>query len=100
MNNGYVGFIGSINGTVNAGTNLIDTIREKEKERAKKGLGYSREFAIRRLAINGKAGTKFTLNGASITLSNTGIFEIGAEMCHIESLVFNDSIEACIVYIF
>ena len=93
------GKIGSLTGTVTPGENLIQTIREKEAGAVKKYTN-SAGFAIQKIAISATPGTKFTFNGATIILPASGIFEVDLGMTEVESLIFESTTEACIVYLF
>lgn len=93
------GTIGSFNGTVTAETNMIEIFKENEATTPNK-WPHSTSFSIQKIAITAEPGTTFTLNGAEITLPSTGIFETDIGMIEIESLIFSEAVNACIVYIF
>lgn len=93
------GNIGSFNGTVTAGANMIDVFKENEKNKAVK-WPTAADFCLRKIAINGTPGTMFALNGADITLPNSGVFETDEDQIQIETLIFAEAAEVCIVYLF
>lgn len=93
------GKIGSLTGTMTAGENIIQTIAEKERGTAKKYTN-SAGFSILKMAVSASPGTKFAFNGADIILPASGVFEIDYGLTEVESLVFESTTEACIVYLF
>lgn len=93
------GKIGSITRVVNAGEDIVQVIKEKEKDAVKK-FTNSAGVSIQKLAISSQPGTKFSINGADIVLPANGVFELDLGLTEIESLVFENSVEACIVYLF
>ena len=93
------GKIGSFNDTVTAGTNMVEVFKENEKDLPNK-WPHSQGFSIQKIAISADPGTVFTLNGAEITLPSTGIFETDVGMIEIESLVFEEAVPVCIVYLY
>ena len=93
------GKIGSLTGTMAAGENIIETIAEKERSATKKYTN-SAGFSILKMAVSAAPGTKFAFNGADIVLPASGVFEIDLGLTEVESLVFENDVEACIVYLF
>lgn len=93
------GKVGSITGTMTAGENIVETIREKEKNTVKK-FTNSAGVSILKLAVSAAPGTRFAFNGADIILPASGVFEVDLGLTEVESLVFENDVEACIVYLF
>lgn len=93
------GNIGSFNGTVTAGANMIDVFKANEQGKTHK-WPFSVSFSLRKIAISATPGMVFAINGAEIALPSTGIFETDEDQVEVESLVFSEACQACIVYLF
>ena len=91
--------IGSFNGQVTPGTNMIDVFRNDNRLRMR-SFPHATSFHLLHLAINAKAGTTFNLDGAQIVTPTTGIFEVCGEMTPLESLVFSEAATVNIIYYF
>ena len=89
------GKLGSWEGTVTAGEDMVP-ILAKGKSSAPFGIG----FGIRKIAISGVPGLRFTLNDAVITLTDTGIFETSEDAIDVNKLVFHTSDNVNIVFLY
>ena len=87
----YSGHIGQLDQTFAAGENLISIIRKKHKLVDFKGLV--------KLGIQAPIGPKFALNGESIRIGATGVYEL--DYCvNIMELYFIEETEALVDYIY
>lgn len=93
------GKIGSFNDTVTAGVNMVEVFKENEKDLPNK-WPHSQGFSIQKIAISADPGTVFSINGAEIAMPRTGIFETDVGMIEIESLIFDQAVSVCIVYLY
>lgn len=88
---------GSYQGTVAAGENVLETIVGQHTQDAPKWQRSAR-FAIQHLAVVAAAGTSFKLNGHTVILPASGVFEVGN--ISFDSLVFDTSVNVCIPYLY
>lgn len=91
---------GSYIGSVTAGQNMVEVLRQKEEIRTTRKRDLSTGFAIMQLGISGPEGLGFRLNGERVSLPKTGVFQIGYGLVDIETLVFDSDATVNIVYIY
>ena len=90
------GRFGSFYGTAAAGTDMIVEFKKKADLIRKPILATG--FVVSKIAISG--GVEFTLNGNTVVLPSTGIFETAIGMIDIESLIFKTSAKVNILYMY
>lgn len=92
MKNGYyAGHVGQLDQSFTAGEDIITLIRVKHNLRDFKGLV--------KLGIQAPVGTKFVLNGETIRIGATGIYELDYTV-NIKKLYFESDTEALVDYIY
>lgn len=92
MKNGYyAGHVGQLDQTFAAEENLISIIRKKHHLVDFKGLV--------KLGIQAPVGTKFIINGETIRIGATGIYELDYTV-NIKELYFLTETEALVDYIY
>lgn len=92
MKNGYyTGRVGQLDQTFDAGDSVITIIRKKHNLIDFKGLV--------KLGIQASVGTKFVLNGETIRIGATGIYELDYTV-NIKELYFLENTEALVDYIY
>ena len=92
------GRFGSFYGTAAAGTDMIAEFKKKADLIHKPILATG--FVVSKIAISGDPGVEFTLNGNTVVLPSTGIFETAIGMIDIESLIFKTSAKVNILYMY
>lgn len=93
------GNFGSFYGTAAAGVDIVQTIKN-QVDFEKRKWRVSTQFKLLKVAITGQPGTLFKLNGQTVVLPSTGIFETGIGIIDIESIVFSESSEVNILYMY
>lgn len=93
------GNIGSFNGAVSAGVDMVEVFKAAEAEKNPK-FKFSAGFCIRKISIAAAAGTQFTINGAEIHLPESGLFQTDEDEIEVESLIFNSAANVNIVYLY
>jgi hypothetical protein len=92
MKNGYyTGRVGQLDQVFNAEDSVITIIRKKHNLIDFKGLV--------KLGIQAPVGTKFVLNGETIRIGATGIYELDYTV-NIKELYFLENTEALVDYIY
>lgn len=92
MKNGYyAGHVGQLDQTFSANENLIVIIRKKHNLVDFKGL--------MKLGIQAPVGTKFVINGETIRIGATGIYELDYTV-NIKELYFIEETSALVDYIY
>lgn len=92
MKNGYyAGHVGQLDQTFVAGDSVVMIIRKKHNLIDFKGLV--------KLGIQAPVGTKFVLNGETIRIGATGIYELDYTV-NIKELYFLEDTEALVDYIY
>lgn len=92
MKNGYyAGHVGQLDQTFSAGDSVVMLIRKKHNLLDFKGLV--------KLGIQAPVGTKFVINGETIRIGTTGIYELDYTV-NIKELYFIDDTEALVDYIY
>lgn len=87
----YIGHVGQLDQTFTAEEDLIKIIRKKHSLVNFKGL--------MKLGIQASVGTKFVLNGETIRIGATGIYELD-QTVNINSLYFLADTEALVDYVY
>lgn len=87
----YSGHVGQLDQTFTAGEDLITIIRTKHNLRDFKGLV--------KLGIQAPVGTRFMLNGESIRIGATGIYELDYTVS-VKKLSFENDTTALVDYIY
>ena len=87
----YIGHVGQLDQTFTAEEDLIKIIRKKHSLVNFKGLI--------KLGIQASVGTKFVLNGETIRIGATGIYELD-QTVNINSLYFLADTEALVDYVY
>ena len=87
----YTGHIGQLDQTFAAGEDLIKIIRKKHDLVNFKGLA--------KLGIQAAVGTKFVINGETIRIGATGIYELD-QTVNVLSLYFIAETEALVDYVY
>ncbi len=77
------GKLGSFVGTATAGEDMIPVLAAGRSSSPK-----ATDFAIRKIAISASEGVTFRLNGETIVLTATGMFETAEDQIEIRSLIF------------
>ncbi len=88
---------GSFHGSVAAGENVLETIAQQQRQNTPKWQRAAK-FSIQHLAVVAPAGTSFKLNGHTVILPASGVFEVGN--ISFGSLVFDTSVNVCIPYLY
>lgn len=92
MKNGYfTGHVGQLDDTFLANQNLITVIREKHKLYDFKGLI--------KIGIQAPIGTKFVINGQTLRIGATGIYELD-QIVSIKELYFVEDTTALLDYVY
>lgn len=92
MKNGYyTGHIGQLDSTFSANQDLVVLIREKHRLYDFKGLV--------KIGIQAPVGTKFVLNGETLRIGATGIYELD-HVVNVKSLYFIEDTEALLDYVY
>ena len=92
MKNGYyTGHIGQLDKTFSAGENIIMLVRKKHNLIDFKGLV--------KLGIQAPTGTKFVINGETIRIGATGIYELDYTV-NVKEFYFIEETEALVDYIY
>lgn len=92
MKNGYyAGRVGQLDQTFTAGDSVVMIIRKKHNLIDFKGLV--------KLGIQAPVGTKFVINGETIRIGATGIYELDYTV-NIKELYFIEETEALVDYIY
>ena len=92
MKNGYyTGQIGQLDDTLAAGQDLIPIIREKHKLYDFKGLV--------KIGIQAPVGTKFVINGQTLRIGATGIYELD-HVVNVKEVYFVAETEALVDYVY
>lgn len=92
MKNGYyAGHVGQLDQTFSAGDSVVMLIRKKHNLLDFKGLV--------KLGIQAPVGTKFVINGETIRIGATGIYELDYTV-NIKELYFLEETEALVDYIY
>lgn len=92
------GNFGSFYGTAKAGEDMVQAIAESTVFPGK--VKRSTGFVLRKIAINGEAGTIFKLNGSTVVLPSTGIFETPVGLFDIDSIIFEKDSVVNICYLY
>ena len=92
------GRFGSFYGTAPAGTDMVAEFKKKAKLDVRPILTTG--FAMSKVAISGDPGTEFKINGNTVVLPSTGIFETAIGMIDIETLVFQKDAKVNILYLY
>lgn len=88
--------MGSYVNTVSVGTNLIDEFIKIEKNKHP-----DRSFqCVKKIAIEAPGGSTLSINDIELTMPSTGILEFDYGLLDIEKLVFNDSVQVNIIYMY
>lgn len=87
----YTGHIGQFDTTFTANQDLISMIRVKHNLPNFKGLV--------KLGIQAPVGTKFVINGQTIRIGATGIYELD-QTVNIQELYFIEDTEALVDYVY
>ena len=87
----YTGRIGQLDQSFSANENIITIIRKKHNLVDFKGLI--------KLGIQAPAGTKFVINGETIRIGGTGIYELDC-IVNIKEFYFINGTEALVDYVY
>lgn len=93
------GNFGSFYGTATAGTEMVSVIKNQVNFEKRK-WPVSTQFKLLKVAIVSKPGTVFKLNGNTVVLPSSGIFETGIGIIDIDSIVFDADADVNIVYMY
>lgn len=91
--------LGSFNGTVTPGINMLDVFRENELKDNPNSILKFGKMIIKKFGISAPAGTVIKINGKSIPMF-TGVFELGLDQIDISSLVFSEAVNVNIYYMY
>lgn len=91
--------IASWSGTTTPGENLVETFRQQELELNPNSYLLHTNMIIRKIAIKADEGTIAIINGREVELFN-GLFETGFNQVYITSLVFDESEDIQVYYLF
>ena len=95
------GILGSFNGTVTAGVNMVEIFKQNEISKHENSILKFADFmTLRKVGIQCPAGTVVSINGCAIPVPSSGVFELGFDQINVTSLVFQDSVEANIYYMY
>ncbi|NBH79478.1 hypothetical protein D3Z52_17935 [Clostridiaceae bacterium] len=91
--------LGSFNGTVTPGVNMLETFKKNEiRDNPNSILKYG-DMVLKKFGISCPAGTVVKINGKEIPLF-TGVFELGMNQIDITSLEFLETVNVNIYYMF
>ena len=91
--------LGSFNGTVTPGVNMLDIFRKKEIEDNPNSILNFGKLVLKKFGISAPMGPVIQINGKEIPLF-TGVFELGMNQIDISSLVFPEAVNVNIYYMF
>ena len=91
--------LGSYNGPVTPGINMLDVFKQNELEDNPNSILNYGDMVLKKFGISCPAGTMVEINGKEIPLF-TGIFELGMNQIDITSLKFRDAADVNIYYMF
>lgn len=91
---------GSWIGTTTADTDMIPILRAKEEARTSPHKSVANGFSILQLGISAPKDTEIEINGETVRLPSTGVFQLGYGLIELESLVFKSAVSANIVYVY
>lgn len=91
--------LGSFCGTVTPNVNMLDIFKKKEIEDNPNSILNFGSLILKKFGISAPAGTKVIINGKEIPLF-TGVFELGMNQIDISSLVFPESVNVNIYYMY
>ena len=95
------GILGSFNGTVTAGANMVEIFKQNEIAKHENStLKFSDFMTLRKVGIQCAAGTMVAINGCEIPIPSSGVFELGFDQVDVTSLVFPSAVEANIYYMY
>ena len=93
------GTLGSFNGAVTPGTNMLPIFRENELAVFPNSTLQFSKMVIRQIGIKTDAGAVVEINGREMPIVS-GEFEMGFGLIDIYSLVFRDAVNANIYYMY
>lgn len=91
--------LGSFNGTVTPGKNMLETFKENELSINPNSILRYGDMVLKKFGISCPAGTLVEINGREIPIF-TGLFELGMDQMDITSLVFPEAVDVNIYYMF
>lgn len=91
--------LGSFNGTVTPGINMLDIFRQNERAENPNSILNFGKMSLKMLSMSCPAGTKVKINGKEIPLFS-GVFELGMDQINVTSLEFSEAVDASIYYMF
>lgn len=95
------GILGSFNGTVTAGVNMVEIFKQNEIAKHENStLKFSDFMILRKVGIQCAAGTMISINDCEIPVPSTGVFELGFDQIDVTKLVFPSAMEANIYYMY
>lgn len=94
------GVLGTFNGTVTPGVNMVEVFKANEIEKHENShLKYADHMTLRKFGIRCPEGTVVTVNDSEIPVVD-GHFELAIDMVDITKLVFRDAVDVNILYIY
>lgn len=91
--------LGSFNGTVTPGVNMLDIFKANEIADNPNSILNFGKLVLKKFGISAPEGTVVEINGKEIPLF-TGAFELGMNQIDVTSLVFRDAVDVHIYYMF
>lgn len=91
---------GSFSGTVTPGVNMLDIFKQNERAANPNSVLNFGSMSLKRLSMSCPAGTKLKINGKDYTMMTNIFPEYGMGQIDVTSLVFQDAVNANIVYYF
>lgn len=93
------GMLGSYNGKTTPNVNMLSIFRQNELSINPNSTLQFSDMVIRKIGIQTDAGTVVQINDREIPIVS-GTFELGFGQLDIYSLIFNDSVNANIYYMY
>lgn len=91
--------LGSFNGTVTAGVNMLDIFKENELKENPNSILKFGDMILKKLSLSCAAGTTVIINGKEIVLAS-GLFELGMNQVDVYSLTFPEAVAVNIYYMY
>lgn len=91
--------LGSFNGTVTPGINMLTVFKKKEIEDNPNSILNFGDLVLKKFGISCPSGTVVKINGKEIPIF-TGVFELGFNQIDITSLEFSEAVNVNIYYMF
>lgn len=91
--------LGGFSGIATANANMVDIFKANELETNPNSTLKFSNMVLRKIAISAPEGTVVEVNGVDMTLFE-GRIELGLDIVNIYSLVFHDSVEVDIYYMY